>query len=123
MSDKRHFLNSVQSYDDYLVCANFLESQYVTFRLVNVKILHISLKISNFVAVTKYVKMRLNKKDTQYYLTKRYVVSQLLPHMTYRSGWQKIKDAVGDDPCLRRAFSCRSPYLYISEFQYLMRVF
>ena len=25
-------------------------------------------KISNFVAVTKYVKMRLNKKDTQYYL-------------------------------------------------------
>ena len=53
--------------------------------------------------------MRLNKKDTRYYLTKRYVVSQLLPHMTYRSGWQKIKDAVGDDPCLRSAFTSKSP--------------
>ena len=113
----------MQSYDDYSVYANFLESQYVTFRLLNAIILYISLKISNFVAVTKYVKMRLNRKDTQYYLTKRYVVSQLLPHMTYRSGWQKIKDAVGDDPCLRSAFTSKSPYLNISEFQYLTKVF
>ena len=113
----------MQSYDDYSVYANFLESQYATFRLVNAIILYISLKISNFVAVTKCVKMRLNKKDTQYYLTKRYVVSQLLPHMTYRSGWQKIKDAVGDDPCLRRVFTSKSPYLNISEFQYLTKVF
>ena len=66
--------------------------------------------------------MGLNKKDTRYYLTKRYVVSQLLPHMAYRSGWQKIKDAVGD-PCLRSAFTSKSPYLNISEFQYLTKVF
>ena len=56
------------------------------------------------------LRMRLNKKDTRYYLTKRYVVSQLLPHMT-------------DDPCLRRVFTSKSPYLNISEFQYLTKVF
>lgn len=67
--------------------------------------------------------MSLKKINNTYFVSKEYAVKQLLPHMTYKSGWAKIKETLGDDPCLRRAFSCRSPYLYISEFQYLMRVF
>lgn len=67
--------------------------------------------------------MNIKKHNNSYYVSKEYAVSQLLPHLSYRSGWAKIKDALGDDPCLRRAFTSNSKYLFISEFQYLMRIF
>jgi len=69
------------------------------------------------------LEMAAKKCNNSYFVSKEYAVSQLLPHLTYRSGWAKIKEALGDDPCLRRAFSTNSKYLYISEFQYLMKVF
>ena len=68
-------------------------------------------------------KMTTKKYNNSYYVSKEDAVKQLLPHLTYRSGWAKIKDALGDDPCLQRAFNTNSKYLYISEFQYLMKVF
>jgi hypothetical protein len=61
--------------------------------------------------------MSLKKHNSTYYVSKEYAVRQLLPHLTYRSGWAKIKEALGDDPCLRRAFTTNSKYLYISEFR------
>jgi hypothetical protein len=67
--------------------------------------------------------MNQTKHNSSYYISKEAAVRHLLPHLTYRSGWAKIKEALGDDPCLRRAFSSRSKYLLISEFQYLVRVF
>lgn len=98
--------------------------RYATFSFVNLNCLPISLKISNFVPITKYaVNMNQTKHNSSYYISKEAAVRHLLPHLTYRSGWAKIKEALGDDPCLRRAFSSRSKYLLISEFQYLVRVF
>lgn len=67
--------------------------------------------------------MTTKKYNNSYYVSKEQAVKQLLPHLTYRSGWAKIKDALGDDPCLQRAFTTNSKYLYISEFQYLMKIF
>ena len=67
--------------------------------------------------------MTTKKYNNSYYVGKEQAVKQLLPHLTYRSGWAKIKDTLGDDPCLQRAFTTNSKYLFVSEFRYLMSVF
>ena len=40
--------------------------------------------------------MSLKKINNTYFVSKEYAVKQLLPHMTYKSGWAKIKETLGD---------------------------
>ena len=64
----------------------------------------------------------MNIKDYPNIILKSEVAHQIMPHLPSRYAWQKIKTAVGDDPTLRAAFNFHRHYLYISEYQYLMKI-
>lgn len=80
-------------------------------------------KIYAYLCSTLFSYSNMRIKDDQSLILKSEVAHQILPHLKPSVAWEKIRLSLGDDPVLWNAFHSHRHYLYVSEYQYLMRTF